>query len=547
MKVSLSNKSLINIAFLSLFSVGIYFARDFGISWDEPWHRNHGKSTLAFIAKLFGIDKILGNFEHVPNPDVYGYSAFFEMVFILIEKLLRMEDTRNIYILRHTLNFTIYFFGAYMFYLFIKEHTQNLSISFIVSMFYLINPRLLGHGFFNCKDSIAQALVACSLLPLYLAFKKSNRNSFIISGIIIGLSLVVRVPIIYIPFIYLIVLFAKDFDAEKKYFFGKSSFRNSLIFFLSILFSAFVFQPLFWGISFNDLKKIFLGFMQFPWDGFNFYLGHYINAMNLPWHYIPLWVLITTPLPFIIFFFFGISTTFRKSLKRSKENMFFDIFMLMGFIVPIFVTIMLNSTFYDGWRHMFFIYPFLSYFMGVGFIWSINYIKDKLSFTLLKIVIILFVLTFISPIIKTVQLHPYQNVFFNSLAGKDPMKYFEGDYWALSMREGIEWILKNDDKEKIWIASNYNVAKNNYPIIKKNDRRRLAWLFIKHDYDNTSTIRPHTSDIKADYYITNFRWAGSDYRKLKDQTFPPYEKELFSIERDNMKILGIYDYKVKSH
>ncbi|MFL3007309.1 MAG: hypothetical protein ACJZ10_04855 [Candidatus Neomarinimicrobiota bacterium] len=546
MKIPLNNKNLINIAFLSLFSVGIYFAKDFGISYDETWHRNHGKSTLAFLARLFGIDKILGSVEHISDLDTFGYSALFEMFFILIEKSLFIEDTRDIYILRHALNFTIYIFGAYMFFLFIREHTQNLSISFIVSMFYLINPRLLGHGFFNCKDSIAQALVACSLLPLYLAFKTSNRNSFIISGIIIGLSIVVRVPIIYLPFIYLIALFAKDFDAKKKYFFAKSTFSNILIFFLSIFFSAFVFQPVFWGISFNDIKKIFLSFMEFPWDGFNYYLGHYISSRNLPWHYIPLWVLITTPLSFIIFFFFGISTTFRKSLKRFRKNMFFDFFMLMGFIVPIFVIIILNSTLYDGWRHMFFIYPFLSYFMGVGFIWSINYLKYKFSLTFRKIMIIIPVLTFLSPIVKTIQLHPYQNVFFNSLAGRDPMKYFEGDYWALSMREGIEWILKNDDNERIWIASNYNMAKINYPIIKKNDRKRLAWLYMEHHHDSTATLRPTVLDMKADYYITNFRWAGSDYKKLKDHTFPPYENELFSIEKGNMKILGIYEYTVQN-
>ena len=47
-----------------------------------------------------------------------------------------------------------------MFFVFIKERERKVlcGISFIVSMFYLINPRLLGHGFFNCKDSIAQAL-----------------------------------------------------------------------------------------------------------------------------------------------------------------------------------------------------------------------------------------------------------------------------------------------------------------------------------------------------------------------------------------------------
>ena len=542
MKVHLSNKNFISIAFLSLFSVGIYFAKDFGISWDEPWHRNHGKSTLAFIARLFGLDKIKGTLEHIPDPNTLGYSALFEMFFILIEKLFRIEDTRNIYILRHTLNFIIYFSGAYMFFLFIKEHTQKLTISFLISMFYLINPRLLGHGFFNCKDSIAQSLVACSLLPLYLAFKTSNRSSFIISGIIIGVGIVIRVPIIYLPFIYIIALFAKDFDAEKKYYFAKDTFNNILIFFLSTLISAFVFQPLFWGISYNDLGKIFLTFMNYQWNGFNYYLGHYISAMNLPWHYVPLWVLITTPLPFIIFFLFGISTTFRESLKRFKKNMFFDSFMLMGFIVPIFITIGLNSTFYDGWRHMFFIYPFLSYFMGIGFIWSINYLKHKLTFTCRKIILIISVVTFLNPIIKTIQLHPYQNVFFNSIAGKDPMKYFEGDYWAISMREGIEWILKNDDRDKIWIASNYNMAKINYPIIKKDDRKRLGWVFTKHHHDSTTTLRPNELDIKADYYITNFRWAGSDYKKLKNQTFPPYENELFSIEKDNMKILGVYKY-----
>ena len=546
MKVSLSHKNFINMVFLSLFSIGIYFARDFGISWDEPWHRNYGKSTLAFIARLFGIEKILGISELIPDPNTWGYSAFFDMLFILIERLLFIEETRNIYILRHTLNFTIYFFGAYMFFLFIKEHTQNLSISFIVSMFYLINPRLLGHGFFNCKDSIAQALVACSLLPLYLTFKTSNRKSFIISGIVIGLSIVIRVPIIYLPFIYLIALFAKDFDSQKKYFFAKNTSINVLIFFLSILFSTFVFQPLFWNISYDGIKEIFLTFMDYPWNGYNYYLGHYISARNLPWHYIPLWVLITTPLPFIIFFFFGVYTTFRRSLKRLRKNVFFDFFMLMGFIVPIFVTIILNSTFYDGWRHMFFIYPFLSYFMGIGFIWSINYLKYKFSYSFRKIIITMSVLTFLSPIVKTIQLHPYQNVFFNSLAGRDPMKYFEGDYWAISMREGIEWILKNDNKDRIWIASNYNMAKINYPIIKKNERKRLGWLHINHHHDSSATLRPNELDIEADYYITNFRWAGSDYKKLKDQTFSPYENELFSIERANMKILGVYEYEVEN-
>ena len=396
----------------------------------------------------------------------------------------------------------------------------KLSLSFIVSMFYLINPRLLGHGFFNCKDSIAQALVACSLFPLYLAFKTSNWNSFIISGIIIGLSIVVRVPIIYLPFIYIIALFAKDFDAKKKYFFAKDTLKNILIFFSSTLLSAFVFQPLFWGISYNDLSKIFLTFMDYQWDGFNYYLGQYVSAMNLPWHYIPLWVLITTPLPFIIFFLFGVSTTLHKSLKKLRKNMFFDIFMFMGFIVPVCVTIILNSTFYDGWRHMFFIYPFLSYFMGIGFIWLLNYLKYRFFFQFSKNYDNLFRVNIFKPYFKNCTTSSVSKCFFNSLAGRDPMKYFEGDYWAISMREGIEWILKNDDRDKIWIASNHNIAKINYPIIKKNDRERLAWLYTKHRYDNTATLAPFKLDIKARLLHNKFQIGRLRLCKIKRSNLP---------------------------
>ena len=91
----------------------------------------------------------------------------------------------------------------------------------------------------------------------------------------------VRVPIIYLPFIYIIALFAKDFDAKKKYFFAKDTLKNILIFFSSTLLSAFVFQPLFWGISYNDLSKIFLTFMDYQWDGFNYYLGQYVSAVTV--------------------------------------------------------------------------------------------------------------------------------------------------------------------------------------------------------------------------------------------------------------------------
>ena len=49
-------------------------------------------------------------------------------------------------------------------------------------------------------------------------------------------------------------------------------------------------------------------------------------------------------------------------------------------------------------------------------------------------------------------MHPYQNVYFNRLAGKDMQmikQRFDLDYWGLAYREGLAYILSVDDRETI--------------------------------------------------------------------------------------------------
>ena len=540
---NLNNRRIIELIFLALFLIGLFYSKDFGISWDEAYHRKDAKETIAFISRLLGLDKILNIPNHVQDPNQLGYSTLFEIIFLIIEKLFSIQDIRNAYILRHALNFSIYFFSAYIFFLFIKKQIQNRTVSFIISMFYLLHPRLLGHGFFNCKDSIAQALVACAILPLYSVIKNNDRKANIISGIIIGIGIIHRMPLIYLPFICCLILFIKTLKEYKNRTHYNYVFTNISIFLIVIFFSAYILQPAFWGVSLNNVTNIFLWFKNYPVTAVNYYLGNYISATNLPWHYVPLWVFITTPLSFLFFFLLGILKTFHNMYKKSNQNLLFDTFMLLGFLIPILAIIFFNSTLYDGWRHMFFIYPFLSYFMGTGFFWTYKYIKIKYFHSRKILLVLLTLVTFYEPIFKIIKLHPNQNIYFNQLAGKDPMRYFEGDYWACSMRTGLEWILENDTSDKITIASTMNAAKINYPIIEKNNRKRLAFSRMEHQNNNTSTLKPVIWGTQSDYFITNFKWAGSDYRNLRDSTFYPYNSELFSITKDNMKILGIYKYE----
>ena len=206
-KYSKLDKKQITI-FLLFYLIGLFFAKDFGISWDEPWQKNWGDRTLAYMARTFNIDQILNVPNYILNPHkdigAYGYANIFDILCSAIEKTFSMQDIKNVYIMRHCINYTFYFSGCIFFFLFIKIFLKNNFYAYIAIAFYLLHPRLLAHGFYNGKDSIAQALVAISLFPLFLYYKEKTKRWAILSGLTLALSFTTRMPVIFLPFISLI-------------------------------------------------------------------------------------------------------------------------------------------------------------------------------------------------------------------------------------------------------------------------------------------------------------------------------------------------------
>ena len=93
-----------------------------------------------------------------------------------------------------------------------------------------------------------------------------------------------------------------------------------------------------------------------------------------------------------------------------------------------------------------------------------------------------------------IKYHPHQNVYFNFLAGKNIEKKFEIDYWGLSNKQAFEYILKNENNEKINIGSAGPISlENSKMILSKNNRNRINI----------------TENNKADYIIDNYvNWHG---------------------------------------
>ena len=523
-------KKLSNGGLILIFIYGLSIAKDFGISWDEAHHRDSGKRIAAYLINFFGLEinkpipQGLKDFDYMQKK----YGPIFDTISAVVEEVFQLKDMKNIFIMRHYLNFIFYFAGYLGYFYFLKLIFPKNNYALILSFFYLFHPRLFGQGFFNPKDSVLQAYVSISLIPIVRSFLYFKTKDLVLSGVALGIAISTKVVCVYLPFLfsffYLLISYLEKTNV-------KTILKNLSLFYVLLVFFIFIFWPP-WTNPLKSVIDMFIVLKQYPIPGENFLMGEYVSRFNLPWYYIPLWIGITTPLTFIIFFFIGLYENFKKFFKKITKKSCIDSFMLAGFLVPISSVIFFGSTLYGGWRHMFFIYPFLVYFMIKGFIGFIDWIASNSKLKKERIILILSIIVFTAPMFSIVKIHPNQPVYFNILAGKDPMLLFEGDAWGISYRQGLEWIIENDNRDSIMVSIHNSPGSRNRHMLPNTERKRLHFQFISEPGD--------LDEIPGDYFITNFY---GEQRKLyfkAKKSIPPFDKESFSVNVGEMKILGLY-------
>ena len=120
--------------------------------------------------------------------------------------------------------------------------------------------------------------------------------------------------------------------------------------------------------------------------------------------------------------------------------------------------------------------------------------------------------------------HPFQYVYFNLLAGKSFNEKFEMDYFGVSNKSLLEYIIENDDK-KVQVYSlsttDLNLSKK---ILKKGIREKVDIV------DNINS---------ADYITNNYRdWKGrTEPTKF---VIPKDYQILYAIKVDDVSINTIY-------
>ena len=422
----------------SLFVIfGLYCSITIGVTYDEFFHIENGKSRLRYLLSLGYYDY----YYTIPHLKYYPgfYDTFSALIVSAFPKTFYYEA-------HHIFNFLIGLSGLIALKKFVKI-AFNKKISDIFFLMSLFTPIFFGHLGFNPKDTI---IASSNFWVLYYTIKylKSDLNkdrSLIATkiGIFIGIGAGVRI-VFLATLIPIIIFFFLEFFFLKKISKNSSLRCLSIDLLKSILISYFIIILCWPDVHHNILTQPINLFLDeiaslevLQGVQVSYFAGSFYNTANTPWHYIITNIFFKIPVFYLALFLISFFYFFQiKEIFRKKELfIYFYFFSLSLLIIPIFISILLNTKIHDGLRYFLFIIPIFNILPAI-FIYYLFFGK-KVKFK--KFVIIALTPFLVYFFISFIAITPYQYTYLN-LFNKFLLKEnsFENDYWGSSVKELVK-------------------------------------------------------------------------------------------------------------
>ncbi len=541
-KLNDHSKWIVLSFFVLYLLLGLLVYDDYGLSWDDNIQRNHGLVSMDYVNEKWGNpfyeEKIFPD-KDLRTYDLGFYGVLFSMSAFGVEQLLGVNDFRSSFLIRHLMTFLLFWLGAVFFYKLCKLRFTDWKLALLATAFLVISPRIFAHSFFNVKDLV---LLSCYIISTYTMvrfLRHPTLNSALVHALACGVVINTRIlgiliPLMTLVFWVLVVLHQK----EIKNYVAQSSLYLGVFAFFTFC-ATILFWPYLWEAPVANFLDAFGRLGQYQWNSDMLFMGSVIRPSSLPWYYIPVWIGVTTPILYLLLMLAGLFFIFRriisslqkKRLYRSPDQ-FIDLVWLATGLGPLFIVIVMGSNLYNGWRHMYFIYPSLMGIAAVGLVGVIRLLEKRInasSFLWSRYAIVgIIVLSLATTAYQMVKDHPWQQIYFNALAGGgDLMQQYDQDYWGLSFKAAYEELLRRDKRERIKVnCMEMNIpCKQTIQYLPAADQQRLEYV----------------PDInQADYYMTNYLWSDmANYLSRK----PPVNQEFFSLQKGATKIVGAYIVK----
>ena len=467
-----------------LLLLGLLVHADYGVSADEPAHHLNGQVSVKYVAGLLApeLAQRQAQYARIPalatHPD-RDHGVLFEIPDSLLA-LLAHGDPAAYYRLRHLLIFLVFALGGVgATYRLATRYTHNWRWGLAAAGALVLSPRLFAEAFYNAQDIVFLALFAVAMLTLVRLVARPGAGRAVVHGLACAAAIDVRIGG---GLLVVFTLLALGWQAFSSPAIRRATWaRNAGIWLLTAAAAAVAGWPYLWADPATRLLEVLHRMGQFPWQGRNFYLGELLPGSATPWHYVPVWLTITTPWPYLLLAAAGLTAIAVAGSRcvahfRTRTGQL-DLLVLGWLLGPLLLVIGMQSAVYNGWRHLYFVYPALLLLAARGAQagWQLarrsqsgRWVGAGVGVALLAGVL--------HTAYRMVREHPQQQVYFSLLPNHIIAQQFDRDYWGLSYRNGLEWVLATDSAARISVgATRPDLLYNNSLMLPAAQRTRLVF------------------------------------------------------------------------
>lgn len=468
---------LVLLCFVALLALGAAVHRDYGLAFDEPRQRESGTVTVAYLVEQLAPSLMAPAGPRPARLHEYqdrDYGVAFEAPAVVLEWLLGLEDTRDIFMFRHLLTYVFCLGGAWALYSLALRRFGDRRFALLAVAFLVLSPRLFAESFFNSKDAVFMAAFAIALNTMIAFVLRPRAWGGALHALATAFAVDVRVAAIMLPAATVAILAVRAVKREVP---ARRALGVGTLYLAATVVLAVAMWPWLWADPLGNFGHALDAIRNFRFDQEILYRGTLIRTTQLPWNYLSTWISLTTPPFYLLLLAAGAAATLwrfaRRGLRLWKdETELQDLVFLTLLVAPLAAVVLLGSIVYDGWRQLYFVYPalLLVALRGWVLLWS-GAAAARLRRPALALAT---AISFAVTAAWMVRAHPLQNVYFNSFAGRDHIGQFEFDYWGLGMRRGLEHVLAADPAPKIAVvAANFMALPKSFLILTPQQRLRL--------------------------------------------------------------------------